>query len=133
MNHESLWEWPDRADQEAWDEQNEARREHDAAVAARDRAIEKADRGASPLWVEEALTAVKALARVEPVLTSEDVADQLELSTPEPRALGAIMLTAQANGWIAPTERWTPARHAKAHKRPMREWRSLLFVGEAAA
>lgn len=123
----------DPADQEAYEEHLERIEEHDRAVEARDRAIEKAERGAYPIWLEEALVAVKAVAYACPMLTSEDVADQLERPAREPRALGSVMRCAADQGWIVPTDAWSPARNPVAHRRPMRVWRSNLYREELAA
>lgn len=132
MNHELHWTFDDLADEQALEEHEVAVTEHQEAVQERDRAIEKAGQGANPLWVEEALTALKAVARFAPELTSEDVADQLELSTPEPRALGAVFLVAKNQGWIEPTDRFVPATHPSRHMAPIRVWASRIFVERAA-
>lgn len=128
--------WPDWAksdDQLAFMEQERQEDTIRAGEEARDRAIEKAERGADPIWLEEAMLAVKAVAYAEPFLTSEMVAEQIDRTTPEPRALGACMRAAATSAWIAPTDRFTPAINPTAHRRPMRVWRSLIYREEVEA
>ena len=97
--------------------------------AARDRAITRAGQGADPRWLQAAADAVEHAARHRDHLTTDDVWDLLdtqEYETPEPRAMGAVMRRAKANGLVEPTERMTPGRRAGSHRRPVRQWRSLI-------
>ena len=81
-------------------------------------------------WKDIALSIVRHIASVLPELTTDNV--WLALSetlahTPEPRAIGAIMLQAARRGWIAPTDRVVKTVRPEAHKRPIAIWKSLLY------
>lgn len=96
--------------------------------AARDEAIERVDRNADPEWKRQALAVVQRLAQQRAEFISEDAWPYLP-PVREPRALGGIMRTAQARGWIEPTDRVVPSPSKVGHGRPSRVWRSRLYPG----
>lgn len=98
-------------------------------VAAADRlateeAIERVDAAAPAAWKDEALDAVRTLARGGGRFTTDDVWDALAylgVAKPrEPRALGPVMRRAEREG----TVRWTGtfAESRRRHRTPVRIW-----------
>lgn len=97
---------------------------------ARDAAIERAELGANPVWAVTALWAVRFLASRRPSFTTDDVwavLDDLQVETPERRALGGVMRHAAAAGFITPTDTFIRSHRPECHCRPVLCWRSLLF------
>lgn len=71
-----------------------------------DDALDRAKRGANPEWMALAYAAVAVVADTLPLLTTDDVWRALdavpEVQTPEPRALGPVMIKAVRDGLIEP-------------------------------
>ena len=99
------------------------------SVHARDKGIALAEYGATQLWFRDALNAVHACAQVYAEFTADDVWQVLKRRTGEPRALGSVMQSARREGWIAPTDRFTPTAKVSQHSQPIRVWRSLVYQG----
>lgn len=100
----------------------------EASRAAADTAIEQASRHANPEFTRDALQAVHALASRRVHFTTDAVWALMsgQITTHEPRALGAVMRRAQKLGWIAPTDEYRCTVQVAAHRRPKRVWRSTL-------
>lgn len=98
-------------------------------AALRDHALLVCEAGAPPEWVDLALAAVEALARVRRTITTDDVWAMLATagagSPPEPRAMGVVMGSAKRRGWIEPTDRVVQTARPESHCRPVRVWRCL--------
>lgn len=105
----------------------------DAALAEEMKrtAIEHADYATNPLWRDRALDAVLAVAKSHREFTTDLVWLELSktdgMSTPEPRAMGPIMITAVKRGWCRPTDRFKPTDRPAAHRNPKRVYVSLLY------
>lgn len=102
----------------------------DIGIAARDGAIAKVDRAADEVWKWTAFEVVKFLSKRGKPFTTDAVhyllaRDHPEVETHEPRALGAIMRRAVANGLIEPTEQHVLSKRPECHRRPIRVWRPL--------
>lgn len=96
---------------------------------ARDAAIERADAGANHQWMAVALWVVRELARHKSHFSTDEVWDALgdvDVRTPERRAMGAVMIRAAAAGVIEPTDTWVRSYRRECHARPVMRWRSLL-------
>ena len=95
----------------------------------RDSGIKAADEAAKPVWKDVAFLAVVECSRMFPEFTSADVWNRIDatggVKTREGRAMGAVMLRAQKNGWIEPTDRFVKSNRASRHCAPVRIWRSL--------
>ncbi|CAB4124033.1 hypothetical protein UFOVP45_108 [uncultured Caudovirales phage] len=91
-----------------------------------EQSIEAVKVGANPEWLAEALDAVERLAGIHAEFTTDAVWAVLKTSTPEKRAMGAVMRTATHRGIIAPTESFTPSLRIASHRRPLRVWKSLV-------
>jgi hypothetical protein len=102
----------------------------DAASVARDRAIERAEIGASEEWLAAAVAAVIRVARTRNTLTSDDCRDELAGDTREPRAWGGVMKRAAKLGVIVRTDQFVTTARVACHRRPMRVWESRIFGGE---
>jgi len=91
-----------------------------AAIAA---ASAEADRA----WMREAMAAVRHLATVHDEFTTDNVWACLpnDVSTHEPRAMGAVMRAAMKEGVIAPLDRYEMSARPACHCRPVRVWKSL--------
>ena len=96
-----------------------------AAVVARDEAIATVD-AANTSLVERALAAVRAVAKAHDLFTTDDVWALLDADGGEPRAMGAAMRRAAAEGVCEATLGFRLSARPVCHRRPMREWRSLL-------
>ncbi len=76
-----------------------------------------------------AVKAVVKLAKTKRSFTTDDIWAALPASATagvEPRALGAIMTSAQDQGAIKATGRYKPSKRPECHRRPVRVWKSLL-------
>lgn len=107
----------------------------DLAAAAKEAGIERAELGANPYWAVTALWAVRSVASRKPSLTTDDVwavLEDLQVKTPEHRAMGAVMRQAAVSGYIEPTDSYVRSRRPQCHCRPVLYWRSLLFDASAA-
>lgn len=100
------------------------------AWAARDEAVRRVALNAPQDWKDAALKAVFEIANTWESFTTDDVVDFLERveapQTHELRALGAIMQSAQREGWISPTDRFRATKRKSRHAAPVRIWRSLI-------
>lgn len=102
--------------------------------AAKEEAIDRVQRNASPAWKEAALKSVQHRARHCASVTANDVfadLEQLGLHTHENRALGGVFRTAARNGWIVKTDRTVPSTRKTRHSGDVRVWASQL-QGDAA-
>lgn len=110
----------DSVDLSLWDPQ--------PAAAARDEALARVE-SHSPHWRVFADLAVRAVARRQTRLSSEDVWRELDRQgvprPPEPRALGVVMRKAIREELIRP-DGWTTSTDPKSHADPMRLYRSLV-------
>lgn len=93
-----------------------------------DHSINKAYLHADSEWKDVAFRAVEWLAKTHSRFTTDDIHKAMEkyypnVTTHEPRALGAIMRQARAAGIIVPTNEHIPSQREAAHKRPIRVWR----------
>lgn len=100
------------------------------AVRRRDVALAVVADNADERWTRAALWAIRWTAVEHPELTTDDVWQTLhEIAIApgrEPRALGAVMKAAQAEGLITATDRMRPTLRPEAHCRPCRVWRSEI-------
>jgi di/tripeptidase len=90
-------------------------------------AIDRAGRNADPLWKKAALDAVCHIAlnrRIQ--FTTDEVWELLEQqgirATHEPRALGAVLRTAQSRGLIKSTGNYRKSVRVECHSRPVMIW-----------
>lgn len=85
---------------------------------------------ADPEWLILASMAIRAVAKRQEFLTSDQVWKELGDRVPrEPRALGPVMTTAARNGLIRKTDRVQNSERVENHSRPVSIWKSLLFSG----
>ena len=111
--------------------------EQDAAAVAlgtalRDAAMAQVDAAAPPDWRSDAEQAVLYVARRRERFTTDAVWAVLDnwlvAQPPEPRALGPLMKSACSWGWCEPTPVWHLSVRPACHRRPVRVYRSLVFV-----
>lgn len=103
-----------------------------AAIDARDEAVTRVGRNADPAWADEVMHLIWVTATSSPDMTTDDIWALLrDTTTHEPRALGALMKRAAAEGWIAATDTYRPSQRVACHARPVRVWRSLICRGVA--
>lgn len=95
------------------------------AKQARDEAIARVEEHASDEWKAQALEVIHVVAQVHKELTTDTIWWYLEVPS-EPRALGAVMMTAKRLQWIEPTDRTEVSKREACHARPLRIWKSLL-------
>lgn len=93
----------------------------DAAVAQVAQPTDSAD------WIAHALVLIEHLSSSLDTFTADDVwllSETCGLGSPrEPRALGAVMRRARAQGLCHPTEHYVLSKRAACHSRPVRVWR----------
>ena len=92
--------------------------------------VEEARRGANKDWFAHAMRGVRVLAKRQQYVCSDDVWQwlrPLELSTPEPRAMGAVMSNSYRDSVITPTTDWRVSERPACHGRPIRLWKSLTY------
>lgn len=96
----------------------------------KDRAVYAAGAFADPEWKKNAIAAVGVLCRRGEDFTGDDVWALLEGTnsiTPEPRALGAIILNAARAGKIYPTGGYRKSMRKSSHRRPLQVWRPVQY------
>jgi hypothetical protein len=100
------------------------------ALRAADEAVAQAEQHADDAWFEAALRCVSYLAATRVSFTTDDVWEVLnalpDVSTHEPRALGAVMRRASKQGCIEPSFSYRPSSRTECHGRPVRVWYSRL-------
>ena len=92
-------------------------------------ALVRVDHAANDFWKETTLSIIKQLAEDMESFTTDDVwsvLDTLDVSTPEPRALGALMRRAVSYGYVEPTSTFILSTRPICHRRPIKVWKSLL-------
>lgn len=96
------------------------------ATQARDAALDQVDRGMTDDERAALLAAVRVVvARASGPFTTDDVWEVFRASGAtirEPRALGAVMRTLEAEGAIRPLARWEQSTQESCHARPKRAW-----------
>lgn len=101
-----------------------------AVQLIKEQAIDSSARGADRDWLTSALRGVRVLARRQPYLTSDDVwrwLRPLQLTTPDNRAMGAVMAASHRDRYIEPTMEWRVSERSVCHGRPVRVWKSLRY------
>lgn len=102
------------------------KRDVEHAEAARDLGIARVG-AATEEWQEQAVEAIRALARRQAELTTDDVWERLGRDADiEGRAMGAAMRTAAKLGYIRRTDRTHKSERVACHRRDLRVWESLL-------
>ncbi len=102
-----------------------------AGAARRDDGIHRAGSNADEAWKDAAYRIVSELARSHKAFTSDEVWQQLSkagYSTPEPRAMGAVMLAAAKAGLIVKSRSYIPTNRTAANRRPVAIWLSKTFT-----
>lgn len=91
----------------------------------KDAAILRAERGACEIWKDEMYAAGVVFARAGNPFTTDKlwhVASKLNLSTPEPRAMGSVIRKLVLDGRIRPTGNYRKSTRAACNRRPLQEW-----------
>ena len=98
----------------------EAQRRRDAAVTA-------VGEHADDTYMRVALAVVAELARSGVPFTTDDVVARMpeHVTTPEPRALGAVMTIARKRGIVEPMSEYRNSTLVSCHGRPKRLWRGV--------
>ena len=74
--------------------------------------------------------ALRVIARRKNTLTSDDVWEwmrDLDVSTPDHRAMGAVFRNASRDKVIEALPQWEISTRPACHKRPIRKWKSLVI------
>ena len=104
------------------------------ATKATEQAIREAEIHASTQWNKLAWEALKSVATETAEFTTDDLWAILDrypnITTHEPRAMGAIMRKGVKHRWIEKTGRYIETARPIAHKKPIAVWRSLAFRSE---
>lgn len=86
---------------------------------------------ASESWKQKADQVVRDLCATHERFTADDVLEGLSgVSTPDNRALGAVMRNAQAEGLCRATGAYVPSRLKQRNMRPVRVWESCELRDE---
>jgi len=100
------------------------------SLLQKETAIDSAERGANPDWLAAAQRGIKVLAHRREYLTSDDLwiwLQDLEIKVEEPRAMGAVMVSARRDALIEPSREWMASVRPAGHRRPQRVWKSLIY------
>jgi hypothetical protein len=94
----------------------------------RDEALQGVARHASPGFSDAAFEAVRRVAKLFAEFTTDEAIAALgkSASTHDGRAWGAVMVRAQKQGLIAPTDRFRNTNRVSRHHAPIRIWKSLI-------
>lgn len=98
------------------------------AIAARDEALDRVDRNADERWKTYAYDVVRYLCDTQRTFSTDDVWDILDdadVTTHEPRALGAVVQRAKRDGLCRPTGNYVQSTRPECHARPVAVWESL--------
>jgi hypothetical protein len=100
-----------------------------AAAEARDAGLATVQGHADSSWQQRARDAVAACARTCPYFIVDDAWRFLSASDvpAEPRAMGAVMRWAVAEGLIEPTKEYRLSDRVTAHRNPRRVWHSRAW------
>lgn len=101
-------------------------------TTTRDAAIDRVGASAPEDWMRRAVRAVEKVAAVNEEFTTDALWDLIEPPR-EPRAMGAVMVEAAKSKLCEATERTRKSKRKECHNRPLRIWRSLVFVGRNGA
>lgn len=93
----------------------------DRARAARDESLRRVASHAPADWIGDAKLCVAALARTRKSFTTDDVWGVIG-QPPEPRALGAVMMSLSRQGVIAKTGGYVNSARPRCHARPIPMW-----------
>lgn len=96
----------------------------------KDRAVYAAGAFANSDWLTEAESAIKMLCRLGDDFTGDDVWRLLagtSVTTPEPRALGAVITKFAREGYIFPTGYYRKSIRKESHRRPLAVWRPTKY------
>jgi hypothetical protein len=105
----------------------------DLAQQAAQLAADHADR-VHDGWSDMALRAFREYAETHEMFATEDViaASPQVPSAPDARAWGHIVRKAKREGMIVKSDRTRPTKHAHAHGRDVKVWRSNIYEAVAA-
>lgn len=92
---------------------------------AKTRGMKQASEHAPESWQQEALEAIRHLAKHKHKFAADEIWQYVE-KPKEPRAVGPLMLKACRLGWIVPTLQYQKSRIPSQHQQPIRVWRSLI-------
>lgn len=95
-----------------------------------DHAIQQVAIFADPSWYDEAESAVSVLVRRGEDFTTDDIWQLMAhtgLSTPEPRAMGAIIRQFANDQQIVSTGSYRKSTRAECHRRPLAVWRPVSY------
>jgi hypothetical protein len=83
------------------------------------------------LWRALALGIVRELAASQRAFSTDDLWSRLDAlpKPPEPRALGAVMTTARAQGFVAKSPFVVISQRPECHTRPVAVWLSVPLAG----
>ena len=108
----------------------------DAAIAARDAAIDRLSERTSFAFKVGTLASIEAIALLRDEFTTDAVwALNAKSGVPEPhdnRAMAVPIKRAAEAGWITPTDRFVPSNRPEHHRGPIRVWRSCIKGAQAA-
>lgn len=93
-------------------------------------ALKKVAAAANVEWMKAAADRVKYLCQTRIEFTADDVwqhLDTLDVTTSEPRAMGAVMENAAKAGWCRKSDRMQNSRRRVCHARPVAIWYSCLL------
>ena len=100
----------------------------------RDVGIARVHAATEPEWLEEAYTALRHVCRQQATVTSDDIWRVMgaeRMAQANPSALGVVFRRGVREGIIEATGLQASSSRAATHLRPLRVWRSKLFVGNA--
>lgn len=108
----------------------------DAAIKARDEAIDRVSENAPHAFKVGTMESIEALALARDEFTTDAVwAFNDKRGVPMPhdnRAMGALMKRAAEAEWIEATDRFVPSARPEHHRGPIRVWRSRIKGARAA-
>jgi hypothetical protein len=97
-----------------------------AATEAKNQAIATVATNADQTWLTACYNVIVQIATTTDTFTTDTIWQALEnaaLPTPhEPRAIGAVLRQAAANGLIRATDTYRPSARVACHARPIRVW-----------
>ena len=89
-------------------------------------ALQQVEENANDEWLETAFAVVEFLAQTGRTFTSDDVWELMahkDVTTHEPRAMGAVLRKAAKLKLIHPTGGYVKTRRAVAHSRAIAQWK----------
>jgi len=98
--------------------------DYQKGLELKEKGVKQVEKNTDPKWKELAVKSVETLASSGKAFTSDDVWQYLDglATTPQPKAIGAVFLSAYRKGLIKPNGEFWQSKRPQAHGRRLMVW-----------